>query len=92
MKKFIACIILAGSITACTSREERALGGGLIGAGAGAAIGGLATRSAGGAVAGAVIGGAGGAILGAATTPRYASRGQWCRGYDEYGNRASYRC
>lgn len=61
MKKFVACMILMSGIAACTPQEERALGGGLIGAGAGAAIGGLATRSAGGAVAGAAIGGAGGA-------------------------------
>jgi osmotically inducible lipoprotein OsmB len=43
---------------------ERAVRGGLIGAGAGALIGGVATGRAGGAVAGAVVGGAAGAIIG----------------------------
>jgi hypothetical protein len=69
MRKIIACVLVAGSIAACTAREERALGGGLIGAGAGAVIGGLASGTTGGALAGAAIGGVGGAIIGASTTP-----------------------
>lgn len=92
MKKFIVCIILAGGITACTAREERTAGGALIGAGAGAVVGGLATRSAGGALAGAAIGGVGGAIIGSATAPQSSVRGRRCSGFDEYGDRVTYRC
>lgn len=49
--------------------NQRAVGGGLIGAGAGAAIGGLAGGGQ-GALAGGLIGAAAGAVGGAATTPR----------------------
>ena len=62
---------LAASLTACSNPYDpgqRALGGGALGAGAGAAIGGLAGGGR-GALAGALIGGAAGAIGGAATTP-----------------------
>jgi osmotically inducible lipoprotein OsmB len=97
MKNIIIAVCFAGTLAGCNqySQTDRAIGGGLIGAGAGAVVGGLATRSAGGAVAGAVIGGAGGAIIGAATTPRgrgryYANRN--CRGYDDYGNVVRYAC
>ncbi len=63
-------IVLA--LSACTDPYDpgqRAVGGGLIGAGAGAAIGGLAGGGQ-GAVAGALIGGAVGAVGGAVTTPQ----------------------
>lgn len=59
-------------LAACTNPYDpgqRALGGGLIGAGTGAAIGGLAGGGT-GAAAGALIGGAVGAGVGVATTPR----------------------
>ncbi len=73
MKK-IVCAALAGalalSVGACNTPQDRAVGGGLLGAGLGAAVGGLATGRAGGALAGAAIGGAGGAIAGAASAPR----------------------
>lgn len=62
---------LALTLAACTdpySPGQRALGGGAIGAGAGALIGGAAGGT-GGALTGAVIGGAVGAVGGAATTP-----------------------
>lgn len=49
------------------SPGQRAVGGGLLGAGAGAAIGGIAGGNAG---TGALVGGAVGAVGGAATTPR----------------------
>ena len=75
MKRFVApCALALGmalSITACTDPYDpgqRAVGGGLLGAGAGAAIGGLAGGGR-GAVAGALIGGTVGAVGGAATTP-----------------------
>jgi osmotically inducible lipoprotein OsmB len=94
MRKIVLSIALVGSLTACNqySQTDRAIGGGLIGAGAGAVVGGLATRSAGGAVAGAVIGGAGGAIIGAATTPSRYSRSRTCRGRNEYGEPVRYAC
>jgi hypothetical protein len=60
------------SLAACTNPYDpgqRAVGGGLLGAGAGALIGG-ATGGGRGAAAGALIGGAVGAVGGAATTPR----------------------
>ncbi len=94
MKRIITAIILAGSLSACSANNQtdRAVAGGLIGAGTGAVIGGVATRSAGGAVAGAVIGGAGGAIIGAATTPARGYSRRSCRGYDAYGDPVRYAC
>ena len=72
MKKILALATagaLALSATACTTPEDRAVGGAVIGGLAGAAIGGAATGRAGGALAGAAVGAAGGAIVGAATAP-----------------------
>ena len=76
MQRSVAAIAAALGMTlavsACTDPYDpgqRAVGGGLLGAGAGAAIGGLAGGGR-GAAAGALIGGAAGAIGGAATTPR----------------------
>lgn len=95
MKKLIACAALAASLAGCNSYNstDRAVAGGLIGAGTGAVIGGVATGRAGGALAGAAIGAAGGAIVGAATTPSRAGyRGRSCRGYDEYGNPVRVAC
>jgi hypothetical protein len=69
----IAAIALALSVSlaGCNPYDpgQRALGGGLLGAGAGAAIGGIAGGGTGAAI-GAGAGGALGAITGAATTPR----------------------
>ncbi len=60
---FVAALVLAG----CgTTPGDRALSGGLIGAGAGAAIG---AATGGSAASGAVIGGLGGAAVGALTNP-----------------------
>ncbi len=89
MKTIIACAALALSLGACQSNDpgDRAVAGGLIGAGTSAVVGGLATGRAGGALAGAAIGGAGGAIIGASTAPR-----GWCRDYDDYGRPYRYRC
>ena len=59
-------------VAGCTNPYDpgqRALGGGLIGAGTGAAVGGLAGGGR-GAAAGALIGGAVGAVAGVATTPQ----------------------
>ena len=58
--------VLATSLSACgTTTSDRALSGGLLGAGAGAAIGSLS----GDAGTGALIGGAAGAAAGALTDP-----------------------
>ena len=64
-------LALALSLSACTNPYgpgQRAVGGGLIGAGAGAAIGAAAGGGTGAAI-GAASGGVLGAITGAATTP-----------------------
>jgi len=96
MKKVLICVMLAGSLGACNSYNstDRAVAGGLIGAGTGAVVGGVATGRAGGALAGAAIGAAGGAIVGAATTPdrRGYRTARSCRGYDEYGNPVRFAC
>ena len=58
---------LAGMVSACGhTTGDRALSGGLIGAGAGAVVGGIAGNPG----AGALIGGAAGAVGGAATSSR----------------------
>ena len=66
----IAATGLALGLSACDpySPGQRAVGGGLLGAGAGAAIGGLAGGGSGAAI-GALAGGGLGAAGGAATTP-----------------------
>ncbi len=73
---FLAVMGLALGLSACTNPYDpgqRAIGGGLLGAGTGAAIGGLAGGGR-GAATGALIGGALGAVGGAATTPQQPSR------------------
>ena len=74
-KRPIACggtaVALILALAGCTNPydpAQRAVGGGLLGAGAGAAIGG-AVGGGHGAALGAAIGGATGALTGAATTP-----------------------
>ncbi len=65
-----ACMVLG--LSACTdpySPGQRAVGGGVIGAGTGAAVGGLAGGGR-GAATGALIGGGVGAAGGALTTPQ----------------------
>jgi hypothetical protein len=93
MKSVVLVCALALGLGACASNSpnERAVAGGLIGAGAGAIIGGATTGHPGGALLGAAIGGAGGAILGGATAPqrRY---GGYCRAYDEYGDPIEVPC
>ena len=89
MKKVIcSCALalgLAVGLSACTDPYDpgqRAIGGGLFGAGTGAAIGGIAGGGR-GAANGALIGGALGAVGGAATTP---SSGYSGDGYSGYGS------
>jgi osmotically inducible lipoprotein OsmB len=69
-KFMTATVLLGGSLAlaACGQTPgERAVSGGLLGAGTGAAVGSFS----GNAGAGALIGGAAGAVGGAATAPRY---------------------
>jgi hypothetical protein len=68
----LAVLGIVLGLSACTNPYDpgqRAIGGGLLGAGTGAAIGGLAGGGR-GAATGALIGGAVGAVGGAATTPQ----------------------
>lgn len=70
MKKLLVVAIMALTLAGCeTARQDRQLGGAMIGAGAGALFGGLAGRSTGAAVAGGVIGAAAGAIIADSTRP-----------------------
>lgn len=70
MKKFIVVAVMALALAGCqTARQDRQLGGALVGGGAGALIGGVATNSAGGAVAGGLIGAAAGALIADSTRP-----------------------
>jgi hypothetical protein len=94
LKTFAACAGVAGALmlAACgTTPEDRAVSGGLLGAGAGAAIGSLS----GDAGAGAIIGGVGGAAVGALTDPCTLNLGDpWWRdhgGRDEYNRRCGRR-
>ncbi len=85
---YAVAIFFALGLSACTNPYDpgqRAIGGGLLGAGAGAAIGGAAAGGS-GAATGALIGGALGAVTGAATTPA-APRTCWDPYYRRY-----YRC
>lgn len=78
MKKgmVLGTVLMAATLGGCSEydRTDRTIGGGLIGAGAGALIG----SASGNAGTGALIGGVGGALIGNATTPR-------CRSYYRNG-------
>ncbi len=81
----LAALALSTLVAACgDTMGQRALSGGAIGAGAGAAIG---AATGGSAATGAIIGGAGGAAVGAATTDRDRNRGDYC-----YRHPNSRRC
>jgi hypothetical protein len=63
--------MLALLLSGCeTARQDRVLGGALIGGTAGGVIGGVASRSVGGALVGGVIGAAAGGIIADETRPR----------------------
>jgi hypothetical protein len=74
MRHALVVIVMALMLAGCAGspRQDRVLGGALIGGGSGALIGGLAGRTAGAAVAGGVIGAVAGAIIADATRPG------WC--------------
>lgn len=88
MKAAIIIGALALALAGCSeySRSDRAVGGALIGGGAGAAIGGLAAGSGTGALVGGLIGAGTGAIIGAETTPKNC----WAR--DRNGNAFRVAC
>ena len=68
MRCTLTCATIS-MVLALAGSQERAVGGGLLGAGAGAAVGGLAGGGR-GAGTGALIGGGVGAVGGALTTPQ----------------------
>jgi len=73
MRKIVLLVALAGSLGACgNSTGDRAISGGLLGAGAGAAVGSLS----GSAGTGALVGGALGAAGGAVTSPNTVNLGR----------------
>jgi osmotically inducible lipoprotein OsmB len=75
MRKILAVVAMALALAGCeTARQDRVLGGALLGA----AGGGLAGRSVGAALAGGVIGAAAGAIIADATRPG------WCYYYKNH--------
>ncbi|WP_029003964.1 glycine zipper domain-containing protein [Azorhizobium doebereinerae] len=88
MKSAVIVLAAALALAGCSqySESDRAVGGGLLGAGAGALIGGAATGNATGALVGGALGAATGAVVGAATTPNAC----WAR--DAYGNAYQVRC
>jgi hypothetical protein len=84
MRVLLAAICVTLGLSACTdpySPGQRAVGGGVIGAGTGAAVGGLAGGGR-GAATGALVGGGVGAAGGALTTPE--------RPYPQYGYYRGY--
>jgi hypothetical protein len=85
MRVSLAAIGLVLGLAGCTdpySPGQRAVGGGVLGAGAGAAVGGLAGGGR-GAATGALVGGGVGAAGGALTTPQrpYEPQYGYYRGY-----------
>jgi osmotically inducible lipoprotein OsmB len=73
MRRTLVVIAMALALAGCANgRQDRVLGGAVIGGGTGALIGGLAGRTAGAAVAGGLIGAVAGAIIADATRPG------WC--------------
>jgi len=86
MRKTLVVAAIALALAGCASaRQDRVLGGALIGGGTGALIGGLAGRSAGAALAGGVVGAAAGAIIADVTRPG------WCY-YRRHYRRHYVRC
>ena len=86
IRKSFVMIAVALALAGCANgRQDRVLGGALIGGGTGALIGGLAGQTAGAAVAGGLIGAAAGAIIADATRPG------WCY-YRRHHRRHYVRC
>jgi hypothetical protein len=86
IRKSLVVIAVALALAGCANgRQDRVLGGALIGGGTGALIGGLAGQTAGAALAGGLIGAAAGAIIADATRPG------WCY-YWRHHRRHYVRC
>jgi len=86
IRKSLVMIAMALALAGCANgRQDRVLGGALIGGGTGALIGGLAGQTAGAAVAGGLIGAAAGAIIADAMRPG------WCY-YWRHHRRHYVRC
>src|SRR5262249_25100587 len=86
MRKVLIIVVMALALAGCANgRQDRVLGGALIGGGTGAVIGGLAGRTAGAAFAGGLIGAAAGAIIADVTRPG------WCY-YWRHHRRHYVRC
>ena len=89
----VASVIGAGLLLAAAAHAdpyspgERALGGGLVGAGTGAVIGAIAGGGRGAGI-GAAVGGGLGAVAGAATTPARPPRSAYRRHYHYVHHRA----
>jgi hypothetical protein len=87
MRKIFVMALMALALAGCqTAREDRMLGGALIGGGTGAVIGGVASHTAGGALAGGLIGAVAGAVIADATRPGY------CYRVTRSGHRRYFRC
>lgn len=89
MTRLVLSILAAVSLFAaagCTTTEQRAGTGAVVGAGTGALIAAATGSSGSGIAAGALIGGAAGALIGAATTPGM------CRYHDGRGGTYTARC
>lgn len=87
MRKILIVMAAAVTLAGCqTARDDRVVGGALIGGGTGAVVGGLAGGSVGAAVAGGVIGAAAGAIIADSTRPGR------CYTHNRYGERVYVRC
>jgi len=86
MRKTLVMAAIALALAGCASaRQDRVLGGALVGGGTGAIIGGVAGRSAGAALAGGIVGAAAGAIIADVTRPG------WCY-YRRHYRRHYVRC
>lgn len=87
MRRLFLLALMTLTLAGCqTAREDRVLGGALLGGGTGALIGGLAGGSAGAAVAGGLVGAAAGAIIADVTRPGH------CYYYTRRGYRRYVRC
>ena len=94
-RSIVANVIGAGLLLAAAAHAdpynpgERALGGGLLGAGTGAVIGAIAGGGRGAGI-GAAVGGGLGAVAGAATTPARPPRSAYRRHYRYVHHRSYY--
>jgi hypothetical protein len=71
MRKILVIAALGLLLAGCqTARQDRQLGGALLGGAAGGVIGGVATRSTGGALVGGLIGAVAGTVIADETRPR----------------------